>query len=168
MILWTIVSRESWRKNERENNSGILFGCHGEDRLRKLQCMLCLNLMTFVLWIGVCCSATPGSKVIIAYSSLNARGAGALLVARDQGFFLKYDLAVCLIFIRRAAVALSARSAGEAQFYSGSANGSALGAMANGLDLVFIAGLANKLHGKLGEAPRATRTRGRPRKHITH
>src|SRR4029078_1690505 len=131
MILWTIVSRESWRKNERENNSGILFGCHGEDRLRKLQCMLCLNLMTFVLWIGVCCSAAAGSKVIIAYSSLNERGAGALLVARDQGFFRKYDLDVQLIFMRSAAVALSALSAGEAQFYLRFAHGAARGAMDN-------------------------------------
>jgi hypothetical protein len=50
--------------------------------------MLCLNLMTFVLWIGVCCSAAPGSKVIIAYSSLNERGAGPLLVARIKVFFV--------------------------------------------------------------------------------
>jgi len=121
--------------------------------LRKLQCTLCLNLMTVALWIGVCCSAAPGSKVVIAYSSLNERGAGALLVARDQGFFRKYDLDVQLIFMRSAAVALSALSAGEAQFYSGSANGSALGAMANGLDLVFIAGLANKLNGTMVAAP---------------
>ncbi|MEO6165646.1 MAG: ABC transporter substrate-binding protein [Candidatus Binatia bacterium] len=59
--------------------------------------------------------------------------AGALLVARDQGFFRKYDLDVNLIYMRNAAVALSALSAGEAQFYSGSANGSVLGAIANGL-----------------------------------
>ena len=55
--------------------------------------------MTVALWIGVCCSAAPGSKVVIAYSSLNERGAGALLVARDQGFFRKYDLDVQLIFM---------------------------------------------------------------------
>src|SRR4029453_11986814 len=116
--------------------------------------MLCLNLITVVLWIGVCCSAAPGSKVVIAYSSLNERGAGALLVARDQGFFRKYDLDVQLIFMRSAAVALSALSAGEAQFYSGSANGSALGAMANGLDLVFVAGLGKKTKGPQVCAPR--------------
>ena len=51
--------------------------------------------------------------------------------------------------MRNAAVALSALSAGEAQFYSGSANGSVLGAIANGLDLAFIAGLANKLNGTM-------------------
>jgi NitT/TauT family transport system substrate-binding protein len=98
-------------------------------------------------------AATPMTKVVIAYSSLNERGAGALLVARDQGFFRKHDLDVQLIFMRNAAVALSALSAGEAQFYSGSANGSALGAMAGGLDLVFVAGLANKLNGTMVAAP---------------
>jgi len=46
--------------------------------------------------------------------------------------------------MRNAAVALSALSAGEAQFYSGSANGSVLGAIANGLDLAFVAGWAKK------------------------
>src|SRR5260370_33927586 len=55
--------------------------------------------------------------------------------------------------MRNAAVALSALSAGEAQFYSGSANGSALGAMAGGLDLVFVAGLANQLNGTMVVAP---------------
>jgi ABC-type nitrate/sulfonate/bicarbonate transport system substrate-binding protein len=48
---------------------------------------------------------------------------------------------------------LSALSAGEAQFYSGSANGSVLGAIANGLDLTFFAGLANKLNGTMVAAP---------------
>ncbi len=104
---------------------------------------LWVNSLAMFLFAGFASAAAPANKVVIAYSSLNERGAGALLVARDQGFFRKYDLDVSLIFMRSAAVALSALSAGEAQFYSGSANGSALGAMAGGLDLVFVAGLAN-------------------------
>jgi NitT/TauT family transport system substrate-binding protein len=121
--------------------------------LRKLQWIVCLSIAVLVLWVEVSHAAMPASKVVIAYSSLNERGAGALLVARDQGFFRKHDLDVQLIFMRSGAVALSALSAGEAQFYSGSANGSALGAMANGLDLVFVAGLANKLNGTMVVAP---------------
>jgi len=121
--------------------------------LRKLRSILCLNLLSLVVWIGICRAATAANKVVIAYSSLNERGAGALLVARDHGFFRKHDLDVQLIFMRNGAVALSALSAGEAQFYSGSANGSALGAMAGGLDLVFVAGLANKLNGTMVAAP---------------
>jgi NitT/TauT family transport system substrate-binding protein len=112
-----------------------------------------MSLTGMVLFVGLASAATPANKIVIAYSSLNERGAGALLVARDQGFFRKHDLDVSLIFMRSGAVALSALSAGEAQFYSGSANGSSLGAMAGGLDLVFIAGLANKLNGTMVAAP---------------
>jgi ABC-type nitrate/sulfonate/bicarbonate transport system substrate-binding protein len=61
-------------------------------------------------------SASSPTKVVIAYSSLNERGSGALLVARDQGFFRKNDLDVHPIFVRSGAVALSALSAGEAVF----------------------------------------------------
>lgn len=111
-----------------------------------------VSLMTVFLCTDSAIAAAA-NKVVIAYSSLNERGAGALLVARDQGFFRKQDLDVQLIFMRSGAVALSALSSGEAQFYSGSANGSALGAMAGGLDLVFVAGLANKLNGTMMAAP---------------
>jgi len=121
--------------------------------MKMLQRVLLMNLFAVYLAAGVASAAAPTTKVVIAYSSLNERGAGALLVARDQGFFRKHDLDVSLIFMRSAAVALSALSAGEAQFYSGSANGSALGAMAGGLDLVFIAGLANQLNGTMVAAP---------------
>ena len=120
--------------------------------MKKTFLSLCWSLLS---WLVVTDSfgASAANRVVIAYSSLNERGAGALLVARDQGFFRKHDLDVQLIFMRNAAVALSALSAGEAQFYSGSANGSALGAMAGGLDLVFVAGLANKLNGTMVAAP---------------
>jgi NitT/TauT family transport system substrate-binding protein len=74
-------------------------------------------------------------------------------VARDQGIFRKNDLDANPIFVRSGAVALSALSAGEAQFYFGSANGSVLGAVAGGLDAVFVAGLANRLNGTFVVAP---------------
>jgi ABC-type nitrate/sulfonate/bicarbonate transport system substrate-binding protein len=124
-----------------------------ENPLKKLPSVAGVGLLLLVAWAGVSRAAASANKVVIAYSSLNERGAGALLVARDQGFFRKYDLDVQLIFMRSGAVALSALSAGEAQFYSGSANGSALGAMAGGLDLVFVAGLANQLNGTMVAAP---------------
>jgi ABC-type nitrate/sulfonate/bicarbonate transport system substrate-binding protein len=121
--------------------------------MKKFCWLAMFNLSVIAVFAPLVRAAAPATRVVIAYSSLNERGAGALLVARDQGFFRKHDLDVQLIFMRNAAVALSALSAGEAQFYSGSANGSALGAMANGLDLVFIAGLANKLNGTMVAAP---------------
>jgi ABC-type nitrate/sulfonate/bicarbonate transport system substrate-binding protein len=98
-------------------------------------------------------AASSPTKVVIAYSSLNERGSGALLVARDQGLFRKNDLDAHPIFVRSGAVALSALSSGDAQFYFGSANGSVLGSMAGGLDAVFVAGLANKLNGTFVVAP---------------
>ena len=110
---------------------------------------LCFILATSAMTF----SASAPTKVVIAYSSLNERGSGALLVARDQGLFRKNDLDAHPIFVRSGAVALSALSAGEAQFYFGSANGSVLGAMAGGLDAVFVAGLANKLNGTFVVAP---------------
>src|SRR6185503_3546798 len=126
----------------------------GRNYMKQLRRALWMGLIAaFFGPLAAVLAAAPANKVVIAYSSLNERGAGALLVARDQGFFRKQDLDVSLIFMRSAAVALSALSAGEAQFYSGSANGSALGAMAGGLDLVFIAGLANQLNGTMVAAP---------------
>jgi ABC-type nitrate/sulfonate/bicarbonate transport system substrate-binding protein len=95
-----------------------------EDCIRMLRRVLLGNLIAFTLFVGSAGTAAPATKVVIAYSVLNERGTGALLVARDQGFFRKYDLDVNLILMRSGAVALSALSSGEAQFYSGSANGS--------------------------------------------
>jgi ABC-type nitrate/sulfonate/bicarbonate transport system substrate-binding protein len=50
-------------------------------------------------------------------------------------------------------VGLSALAAGETQFHGGSATGASIGAMAGGLDLVFAAGLINKLDGTFVVAP---------------
>ena len=121
--------------------------------MKRLATVIAVQLIALLATMEFAGAAAAPSKMVIAYASLNERGAGALLVARDQGFFRKYDLDVNLIFMRNAAVALSALSAGEAQFYSGSANGSVLGAMASGLDLAFIAGLANELNGTMVASP---------------
>ena len=171
MISSTTVSRGNWRRKDCEPRrfmrkedrlvvcrlgankaNGAAKIIYLENPLKKLPSVACVSLLLLVAWAGVS-RAASANRIVIAYSSLNERGAGALLVARDQGFFRKYDLDVQLIFMRNAAVALSALSAGEAQFYSGSANGSALGAMAGGLDLVFVAGLANQLNGTMVAAP---------------
>jgi NitT/TauT family transport system substrate-binding protein len=84
---------------------------------------------------------------VISYASFNERTAGALLVAQDQGFFRKQDLDARLVYVRAGNVALSALAAGESQFYFGSGTGVTLGAVAGGLDGVFVAGLVNRLTG---------------------
>lgn len=87
------------------------------------------------------------TQTVISYASFNERTAGALLVAQDQGFFRKQDLDARLVYVRAGNVALSALAAGESQFYFGSGTGVTLGAVAGGLDGVFVAGLVNRLTG---------------------
>ena len=87
------------------------------------------------------------TQTVISYASFNERTAGALLVAQDQGFFRKQDLDARLVYVRAGNVALSALASGESQFYFGSGTGVTLGAVAGGLDGVFVAGLVNRLTG---------------------
>lgn len=87
------------------------------------------------------------TQTVISYASFNERTAGILLVAQDQGFFRKQDLDARLVYVRAGNVALSALAAGESQFYFGSGTGVTLGAVAGGLDGVFVAGLVNRLTG---------------------
>ena len=87
------------------------------------------------------------TQTVISYASFNERTAGILLVAEDQGFFRKQDLDARLVYVRAGNVALSALAAGESQFYFGSGTGVTLGAVAGGLDGVFVAGLVNRLTG---------------------
>jgi len=91
--------------------------------------------------------AHAAGQTVISYASFNERTAGALLVAEDQGFFRKQGLDVRLVYVRAGNVALSALAAGESQFYFGSGTGVTLGAVAGGLDGVFVAGLVNRLTG---------------------
>jgi ABC-type nitrate/sulfonate/bicarbonate transport system substrate-binding protein len=51
------------------------------------------------------------------------------------------------VHVRNGAVALSVLANGEVQFYMGAATGSTLGAIANGLDAVFVTSLIHKLEG---------------------
>ncbi|MBI2211983.1 MAG: ABC transporter substrate-binding protein [Deltaproteobacteria bacterium] len=91
-------------------------------------------------------AAPPSASPVVTFGSFSERE-GALFVAEDQGFFRRYGLDVKLVHVRSGPVGLSALSAGETQFYNGSVTGTTLGAVAGGLDTVFIAGLVNKLTG---------------------
>jgi ABC-type nitrate/sulfonate/bicarbonate transport system substrate-binding protein len=95
--------------------------------------------------------ATP--KLVITFASLNERTVGAFLVAEDQGLFAKQDLDVKFVNVRSGPVALAALASGESQFQTGSSTGSTLGAIAGGLDAVFVAGLVNRLTGTFMVAP---------------
>ena len=97
-------------------------------------------------------AASAPSKIVVTYGGLNERS-GVLFVAKDAGIFQKHGLDAQVVNVRSGAVGLSALAAGESQFHAGSATGASIGAMAGGLDLVFVAGLINKLDGTFVVAP---------------
>jgi len=91
-------------------------------------------------------AAVPPNPLLITFGSLSERET-ALFVAKELGFFAKHGLDVRAVHVNNGAVALSALANGEAQFYMGAATGSTLGAVANGLDAVFVTSLIHKLEG---------------------
>jgi NitT/TauT family transport system substrate-binding protein len=109
-------------------------------------------LLLFSLPMPSVQAATTPNKIVISYAALTERE-GALFVARDQGFFRKQGLDVDLVYVASAPVALASIAHGDSQINTGSTSGAILGAMASGLDLVFIAGLVNKLTGTIVTAP---------------
>ena len=90
--------------------------------------------------------ATVNKRVALVSADFSER-AGIFFVAKDQRFFDEQGIDVDLVQVRSGPVAISAMASGEAQLYGVSATGASLGAMAGGLDLVFVAGLINKLDG---------------------
>lgn len=98
-------------------------------------------------------AATPLQKVVFVFAGFNER-TGYIFVAKDMRFFEEQGLDVQVVQVRNGQVAVSALAANEAQFYSVSATGTSLGAMAAGLDLAFIAGIVNKLDGDFVVSPR--------------
>jgi len=91
-------------------------------------------------------AAVPSNQLLITIGSLSERES-AVFVAKDYGIFTKHGLDVRPVHVRNGAVALSALASGEAQFYMGAATGSTLGAIANGMDAVFVASLIHTLEG---------------------
>ena len=100
-------------------------------------------------------AAAPLQKVVFVFAGFNER-TGYVFVAKDMRFFEELGLDVQIVQVRNGQVAVSALAANEAQFYSVSATGASLGAMAAGLDLAFIAGIVNKLDGDFVVAPKIT------------
>ena len=91
-------------------------------------------------------ASAPPARVVITPAGFSERE-GLLVVARNQGFFRKRNLDAQLVLMPNAPTAFSALSAGESHFYFGTASGTSLGAILNGLDGVFVAGFINKLVG---------------------
>jgi NitT/TauT family transport system substrate-binding protein len=113
---------------------------------------MAMTLRALALWFLSCLAAAqahaaaPANQLLITFGSLSERET-ALFVAQDYGIFAKHGLDVRPVHVRNGAVALSALASGEAQFYMGAATGSTLGAIANGMDAVFVSSLIHKLEG---------------------
>ncbi len=91
-------------------------------------------------------AAAPLTKIVMTAGSFSERE-GAVYVAQDQGFFRKYGLDLSFVQVRSGPVGMSALSSGESQFHWGSVTAASLGAIAEGPDIVFLAGFINKLTG---------------------
>ena len=96
--------------------------------------------------VGLAHGASKLAKVTITSGSASERD-GVLYVAQDLGLFKKHGLDLTFVQVRNGPVAMSALSSGETQFHWGSVSGANLGAIAEGADLVFIAGFINRLSG---------------------
>ncbi len=102
-------------------------------------------------------AATPANQLLITFGSLSERET-AIFVAKDYGIFAKHGLDVRPVHVRNGAVALSALVSGEAQFYLGAATGSTLGAIAAGMDAVFVTSLIHTLEGTFVVQPQIKTT----------
>jgi NitT/TauT family transport system substrate-binding protein len=98
-------------------------------------------------------AAQPLTKVIMTTGSFSEREA-AMYVAQDQGFFRRYGLELTFVQVRNGPVGMAAIASGETQLHEGSATGAVLGAAAEGVDLVFVAGMINKLIGNIMASPK--------------
>ena len=112
-------------------------------------------LVSFIIvsLVSVATAATPMKRVRILFADFSER-MGLFFVAKDQHFFEEYGLEADLVQVSSGPIAVAAMAANEAEFYTVSATGSALGAMVSGLDLVWVAGMINKLDGYFYVAPK--------------
>jgi NitT/TauT family transport system substrate-binding protein len=93
------------------------------------------------------------TKVIMTTGSFSEREA-AMYVAQDQGFFRRYGIDLTFVQVRSGPVGMAALASGETQLHEGSATGAVLGSAAEGMDLVFVAGMINKLIGNIMASPK--------------
>jgi NitT/TauT family transport system substrate-binding protein len=111
----------------------------------------------FVLLIAAAAGPAPGAqtpvKVTMTTGSFSEREA-AMFVAQDQGFFRRYGLELTFVHVRSGPIGMAALAAGESQLHEGSVTGAVLGSAAEGTDLVFVAGMINKLIGNIMASPK--------------
>src|SRR5215510_12731002 len=98
-------------------------------------------------------AAASPTKILLTTGSVSEREA-AVYVAQEQNYFRKYGLDVQFVQTRSGPVGMAALSSGESQFHWGSVSGANLGAIAEGAELVFVAGFINRLTGMFVANPK--------------
>ena len=115
------------------------------------------SIPIIVLLVTIITQAARGAqtpaKVMMTTGSFSEREA-AMFVAQDQGFFRRYGLELTFVHVRNGPVGMAALAAGESQLHEGSVTGAVLGSAAEGTDLVFVAGMINKLIGNIMASPK--------------
>jgi ABC-type nitrate/sulfonate/bicarbonate transport system substrate-binding protein len=110
-----------------------------------------------VLWVAMTTQPAPAAqmpaKVMMTTGSFSEREA-AMFVAQDQSFFRRYGVELTFVHVRNGPVGMAALAAGESQLHEGSVTGAVLGSAAEGTDLVFVAGMINKLIGNIMASPK--------------
>jgi NitT/TauT family transport system substrate-binding protein len=112
-----------------------------------------LFLLLFAIIVKTVAAAQVPAKVIMTTGSFSEREA-AMYVAQDHGFFRRYGLDLTFVHVRSGPVGMAALAAGESQLHEGSVTGAVLGSAAEGTDLVFVAGMINKLIGNIMASPK--------------
>jgi NitT/TauT family transport system substrate-binding protein len=143
------------------NEISAVFYCKGaETRTQGGSSVKCRTIEMLAILLAVVVfdrspirAAAPLTKVIMTTGSLSERE-GALYIAQDQGFFRKYGLDLTLVQVRNGPVGMSALSSGESLLHWGSVSAANLGAIAEGADLVFVAGFINRLTGTFTVNPK--------------
>jgi len=118
------------------------------------------NLLKSLLAILICALCTPTlqaaqplTKVVMTTGSFSEREA-AMYVAQDYGIFRRYGLDLTFVHVRSGPVGMAALASGESQLHEGSVTGAVLGSAAEGTNLVFVAGMINKLIGNIMASPK--------------
>ena len=121
-----------------------------------MQNFLLLSISVVLLTTGApsrAAAAQPQTKVVMTTGSFSEREA-VMFVAQDQGLFRRHGLDLTFVHVRSGPVGMAAIAGGETQLHEGSATGAVLGSAAEGTDLVFVAGLINKLVGNIMASPK--------------
>jgi NitT/TauT family transport system substrate-binding protein len=106
--------------------------------------LVSLSLLTSIASLAE--AATANKRIVLVSADFSERS-GLYFVAKDQRLFEAEGVDVDVVQVRSGPIAISAMASGDAQLYGVSATGASLGAMAGGLDIVWVAGLINKLDG---------------------